>query len=107
MLRSFFRLALLTKGGGLNKDPTVWLDGATPLSKYICKYKKIVNLSGISKLSWTIQRQKIGKLLMAKSDNTFYGFPKFFCRKISKFKGLIRLQYCQLNSNVAESISRK
>ncbi len=35
MLRSFSQLA--SPAGGINMDPTVWLDGARPTPKYVRK----------------------------------------------------------------------
>jgi hypothetical protein len=41
MLISFFRLAKPTRGRGIIKDPTVWLDGARPPPQYDFKNKVI------------------------------------------------------------------
>jgi hypothetical protein len=41
MLRSFFP-ANFAGYGDFNNDPTVWLDGARPPQKYICKYEKLI-----------------------------------------------------------------
>jgi hypothetical protein len=54
VLRSFSRLALSARG--LNKDPTVWLDGARPIPNYqLSNYMSLTNsvptVSNISILS--------------------------------------------------------
>jgi hypothetical protein len=47
MLRSLFCLA--SKPGVLNKDPTVWLDGARPPTKVLANtFKLKMNLSFVS-----------------------------------------------------------
>jgi hypothetical protein len=45
MLRLFFWPAFATQGT-LNKDPTVWLDGARPPQKYVCELKIIIQKMG-------------------------------------------------------------
>ncbi len=36
----FILASLGTSSGVLNKDPTIWLDGARSPTKYVCKYIK-------------------------------------------------------------------
>ncbi len=44
MLRSFSQAAWLSQPGGINNDPTIWLDGAGPPPSYqISNYMSLMN----------------------------------------------------------------
>jgi hypothetical protein len=40
-IKKYHFSGLICCPGSLNKDPTIWLDGARIPQKYICKYLKI------------------------------------------------------------------